>query len=85
MIHNVFIVDGSLRSLKDAAKNVHADFSTRGFAFVDYSQIDSGIAPAGKSFGSLCTTDYLSDREGFDQGQYRQKKRDGGANPYQKA
>lgn len=69
-----FVFDEETRTLKDAAKNVHADFSKRGFAFVDYSQIDSGLAPAGKSFGSLCTTDYLSDWEGLDQEQYREKK-----------
>ncbi len=72
--YSTFVVDEGTRTLKDAAKNVHADFSTRGFAFVDYSQIDSGLAPAGKSFGSLCTTDYLSDWEGLDKEQYREKK-----------
>lgn len=72
--YSTFVFDEGTRSLKDAAQNVHADFSKRGFAFVDYSQIDSGLAPAGKSFGSLCTTDYLSDWEGLDKEQYREKK-----------
>jgi all-trans-retinol 13,14-reductase len=72
--YSTFVFDEGITTLKDAANNVHADFSKRGFAFVDYSQIDSGLAPAGKSFGSLCTTDYLSDWEGLDQEQYREKK-----------
>jgi all-trans-retinol 13,14-reductase len=72
--YSTFVVDKSVRSLKEAAANVHADFQTRGFSFVDYSQIDSGLAPAGKSFASLCTTDYLSDWEGLDKEQYQEKK-----------
>lgn len=72
--YSTFVFDEGITTLKDAANNVHADFSKRGFAFVDYSQIDSGLAPAGKSFGSLCTTDYLSDWEGLDEEQYREKK-----------
>ena len=46
----------------------------RGFVFTDYSQIDSGLTPEGKSFGVICSVDSLSEWEGMDRKQYRAKK-----------
>ncbi len=43
---------------------------------MDYSQIDSGLTDASKSFGAICTTDYLSDWEGLGKEAYRQKKQE---------
>jgi all-trans-retinol 13,14-reductase len=72
--YSTFIIEEATRTLQDAAVSVHADFSTRGFTFVDYSQIDSGLAPEGKSLGVVCTIDYLRDWEGMGKEEYRQKK-----------
>ena len=60
--------------MKDVVAGLRGDIRNRGFAFVDYSQIDSGLAPKGKSLGSLCTIDYLSDWDGLSGENYRQKK-----------
>ncbi len=72
--YSTFISDNSIKNLKDATKNVRDDFSKRGFVFVDYSQIDSGLAPEGKSYGAVCTLDYLSDWNKLDEEQYKRKK-----------
>ncbi len=69
-----FVYNEQERTLKDIVATLHGDFTQRGFTFVDYSQIDSGLSPKGKSFGSLCTIDYLSDWEGLDEEAYRAKK-----------
>jgi phytoene dehydrogenase-like protein len=49
-------------------------WSNRGFAFVDYSQIDSRLAPQGKGLGVICTSDYLSDWENLSKEEYKTKK-----------
>jgi phytoene dehydrogenase-like protein len=72
--YSTFVYNDETKTVKDVVASLHEDFSRRGFAFVDYSQIDSGLAPKGKSFGSLCTVDYLSDWEGLDREAYRKKK-----------
>lgn len=46
----------------------------RNFVFVDYSQIDAALAPEGRSFGAICTTDFLRDWEGLDKERYAQQK-----------
>ncbi len=46
----------------------------RNFTFVDYSQLDSRLAPAGKSVGTICCIDYLKDWEGLDRKAYIAKK-----------
>ncbi len=72
--YSTFIMGDELRTLKDVLPNFHGDWRQRSFAFVDYSQIDSGLAPRGKSFGVICTTDRLSNWEGLDDPSYRKKK-----------
>jgi all-trans-retinol 13,14-reductase len=69
-----FVFNDDARTMKDIVASLDGDICNRGFTFVDYSQIDSGLAPKGKSFGSLCTIDYLSDWEGLDPEAYRLKK-----------
>lgn len=56
------------------AEGAQADFSKRGFVFVDYSLIDSGLAPEGKAVGVICTFDYLSDWEHLSPEDYKAKK-----------
>ncbi len=72
--YSTFIADNSVNNLTDMQKNAKADFDTRGFVFVDYSQIDSDLAPTGKTVGTICTYDYLSDWENLDSEQYQHKK-----------
>jgi all-trans-retinol 13,14-reductase len=72
--YSTFIYDSSVRSQSDILKNNRDDFSRRSFTFVDYSQVDSGLAPDGKSVGAICCTDYLEDWEGLDRKEYNFKK-----------
>jgi len=72
--YSTFIYDGTVRSQKDILTNNQADFTTRSFTFVDYSQIDSRLAPEGKSVGTICCIDYLKDWEGLDRREYTAKK-----------
>jgi len=72
--YSTFIADDSVKNLKDMHKNAKADFDKRAFVFVDYSQIDSDLAPKGKTVGTICTYDYLSDWENLDSEQYQHKK-----------
>ena len=47
----------------------------RGFAFIDYSQIDSELTKEkNKSFGVLTTVDYLRDWENLSEKEYKEKK-----------
>ena len=72
--YSTFIYDNSVKSTADMLRNNRNDFSKRSFTFVDYSQIDSGLAPTGKSVGSLCCIDYLTDWEDLDKKKYNSKK-----------
>lgn len=72
--YSTFIYDNSVRSQADIAANNRDDFSRRSFTFVDYSQIDSGLAPAGKGVGAVCCIDYLADWENLAMEEYEQKK-----------
>ena len=71
-----FVYNDEAKTFKDVVASLRGDIRRRGFTFVDYSQIDSRLAPKGKSFGALCTIDYLSDWEGLSDEAYRQKKED---------
>jgi len=72
--YSTFVFDNSIRTQKDIKTNNSADFSKRSFTFIDYSQIDSGLAPDGKSVGVICTIDYLSDWKNLDKDQYKKQK-----------
>ena len=52
------------------------DFSKRNFIFIDYGQVDSKLAPEGKSVGSICTSDYFSDWEHLSDENYKSKKKE---------
>jgi hypothetical protein len=47
-----------VKTPKDLKDNYSRDWSKKGFVFVNYSQVDAALAPNGKSFGVICTTDY---------------------------
>jgi len=72
--YSSFIYDSSVNSQKDILGNNRDDYSRRSFTFIDYSQIDSGLAPEGKSVGALCCIDYLADWEGLERDEYNSKK-----------
>jgi len=72
--YSTFVFDSSVRSQADILKNNHDDFERRSFTFTDYSQIDSALAPAGKSVGEVCCIDYMADWEGLDRKDYDSKK-----------
>ena len=63
-------------SMGDYDKNVQKDILHRGIVFVDYSQIDSGLTDESKSFGAICTTDYLEDWKDLTDDEYKQRKED---------
>ena len=70
----MFVYDRSVRSQADIARNNRDDFSRRSFTFVDYGQVDSGLAPEGKSVGAICCIDYLGDWENLSKEEYKLKK-----------
>jgi len=55
-------------------ENLKKDITERGFIFVDYSQIDSGLTTDEKSFGVFCSVDYLKDWENLSEKEYADKK-----------
>jgi phytoene dehydrogenase-like protein len=72
--YSTFIYDPSVKSQRDILKNNRDDFSVRNFTFIDYGQVDSGLAPAGKSVGTICCIDYLKDWEGLERKTYLERK-----------
>ncbi|MCU0455084.1 MAG: NAD(P)/FAD-dependent oxidoreductase [Bacteroidales bacterium] len=72
--YSIFVYDGSVNKISDIRANNRDDFSRRSFTFVDYGQIESGLAPEGKSTGALCCTDYIEDWASLSESEYRAKK-----------
>jgi phytoene dehydrogenase-like protein len=72
--YSTFIYDPSVKSQKDILTNNRDDFTVRNFTFIDYSQVDSMLAQAGKSVGTICCIDYLKDWEGLERKTYLDKK-----------
>ena len=72
--YSMFIYDRSVKSQADIARNNRDDFSRRSFTFVDYGQVDSGLAPAGKGVGAICCIDYLADWEKLGKNEYELRK-----------
>jgi all-trans-retinol 13,14-reductase len=70
----IFVYDQSVRNQKGILENNRGDFRKRDFTFVDYGQIDSALAPLGKSTGAICCTDYLTDWENLTEEEYKSKK-----------
>lgn len=72
--YSLFVYDSSVRRQADILKNNRDDFSVRSFTFVDYGQIESGLAPGVKSVGAVCCIDYLDDWESLGKKEYDDKK-----------
>ncbi len=71
-----FVFDSAIKTQSDILPNNRSDFSTRSFTLVDYSQVDSGLAPEGKSVGAVCAIDYASDWENLTREEYLRMKAD---------
>lgn len=69
-----FLTPETFPLLEDLRNNFKADFKRRGFVFVDYSQIDSGLAEAPRSVGSICTVDNYTDWTGLTAQEYKVRK-----------
>lgn len=72
--YSTFIVDSEVKNQIDLANCMKGDLSSKNFTFVDYSQIDSQLAPKGKGVGSICATDHTSVWENFTKEEYNKKK-----------
>jgi phytoene dehydrogenase-like protein len=72
--YSVFVFDDSINTLKDILPNNKSDFSKRSYTFVDYGQVDSGLAPEGKDVGVICTIDYIDDWNKLSKEEYKAKK-----------
>ncbi|PID92402.1 MAG: hypothetical protein CSA96_03405 [Bacteroidetes bacterium] len=68
--YSTFIFDEHIKRLAD----IHPKSTNGRFVFVDYSQIDSGLAPKGKSLGVLCATDSITNWEGLGEQEYKSRK-----------
>ena len=72
--YSTFVYDESVRNQRDIKANYRGGYEKRIFGFTDYSQIDSGLAPEGKSTASLATLDYIHNWDDLDEAAYREKK-----------
>lgn len=72
--YSTFIADDNIKNLHDMHETNKKDFNKKSFVFVDYSQIDSGLASKGKSVGAICTVDYLINWKNLDKEEYKKKK-----------
>ena len=72
--YSTIFFNGGISSQQELAEYHHADLSKRVFIFVDYSQIDSGLAPEGKSVGTLSALDYISDWDMLPKDRYNERK-----------
>ena len=72
--YSTIVAGEDVSSPSDVLRNLRGDISKRGFIFVDYSQVDSQLAPQNKGLGVICTLDYISDWENLGKEEYRTKK-----------
>jgi all-trans-retinol 13,14-reductase len=72
--YSTFVFDGKINSQADILNNNKGVFQNRSFTFIDYGQIDSGLAPEGKSVGALCCIDYITDWENLTVEENKAKK-----------
>jgi len=63
-------------SVSEFNTQMKKDITQRGFVFVDYSQVDSNLAPTNKSFGSICMADFIEDWQDLDKASYKAKKQE---------
>lgn len=72
--YSTFYNASDVYTLSDIKPNTLEPFENRSFVFVDYSQIDSGLAPDGKGFGVVCVPDKLAFWEHLSDEEYKAEK-----------
>ncbi|MBB3698116.1 FAD-dependent oxidoreductase [Flammeovirga yaeyamensis] len=72
--YSTFFNSSSVKNINEIYANANGDYSERNYVFVDYSQIDSELAPQNKSFGVICCADYLKNWENLSPEEYKIKK-----------
>lgn len=72
--YSTFVFDNSIKTQADIITNNRGDYNKRSFTFVDYGQIDSGLASRGKSVGAICCIDYVEEWESLTDAEYKAKK-----------
>jgi len=74
--YSTFVMGELIKTIRDIPKDAKsADYSAKSYVFVDYSQIDSGLTEAGKSFGSIVISDSPANWEGLTKDEYAAKKK----------
>lgn len=74
--YTTVVNDPSIIGLKQVADNHKGAYEKRNYIFIDYSQIDSMLAPSGKSIGVISTVDYLEYWGGLSKAEYTTKKKE---------
>jgi len=74
--YSTFIYDPSVTKQADIHSNNTGAYKTRGYSFVDYSQIDSGLAPKGKAVGAIVCMDYTDNWDKLDKKEYQSQKKE---------
>ncbi len=75
--YSTFVIGDHINDLHDMTRDMKShDFTNKSFTFVDYSQINSDLAPEGKHFMVIATTDYIENWEGLSRTEYREKKKE---------
>ncbi|MEL6186789.1 MAG: NAD(P)/FAD-dependent oxidoreductase [Myxococcota bacterium] len=69
-----FDIPRSVRGIRDMGPNADGPPSERIMNVTDYGQIDSGLAPPGKSLVAACMLDRMAPWEGLDASAYRDRK-----------
>jgi phytoene dehydrogenase-like protein len=72
--YSTILTPADVETLSDTVDVRRGSYGQRTVSFVDYSQIDTGLAPAGKSVGALSVLDYLDGWTGLSNSEYRAKK-----------
>ena len=76
-VYSIFVLSEDLTRFKDFYPQEKTnDFSKKGFAFADYSIIDSQINEEGIYTGVICTIDYLDHWAQLNETEYRNKKKE---------
>jgi len=73
--YSTFVFDESVKELSQLIENMKdTDYNRKGYVFVDYSQIDSGLTAIDRSLGVIVTVDYLCNWENLTDEAYKKKK-----------
>ncbi|MCL1947589.1 MAG: NAD(P)/FAD-dependent oxidoreductase [Chitinivibrionia bacterium] len=74
--YSTIILDENLKTLEGFAANVRSGYKTCPMVFVDYGKVDASMAPEGKTFASICLTDYIENWENLSEEEYKNKKKE---------